>query len=412
MAQFNDPNVVRLEGVVTQSHPLMIVTEYMENGSLDTFMRLNENKLQLPQIIKILGDVASGMRYLSDMNYIHRDLAARNILINKDLVCKVADFGLSREIDNDSLEYTTKGGKIPIRWTAPEACNFRKYSYASDVWSYGVLAWEVLTFGERPYWNWENVDVIKANKEQYRLPPPFNCPDCLYKLMLKCWQDDRTLRPTFSDIVLILDDYMHYGDNELRKPPRIQELLPINPRSPNQIQLTTTRTFLTSLNLEHYAETFEKCGLGNLSNCFQLEAKDLSYSLGIHSQYDQKKIMEEFTRISESYQESLDIRNNYISYNSKLFPQNYLLNQSLLDSSIGSAIIDESKLVSQQNTTSIFQLIRTNSTNKNSKLQPIPINANTNDLLLFGATPMGQAYNNNLKQNQGQSNGLSHGFLV
>jgi ephrin-B len=109
MAQFQDPNVIRLEGVVTQSNPLMIVTEYMEMGSLDTFLRLNENKLKLSQMIKILKDVASGMRYLSDMNYIHRDLAARNILINKDLVCKVADFGLSREIDNDSFEYTTKG---------------------------------------------------------------------------------------------------------------------------------------------------------------------------------------------------------------------------------------------------------------------------------------------------------------
>ena len=120
----------------------------------------------------------------------------------------MADFGLSREIADESLEYTTKGGKIPIRWTAPEACNFRKYSYASDVGSYGVLAWEVLTFGERPYWNWENTEVIRANKERYRLPPPFNCPDCLYKLMLRCWQEERALRPTFSELVGILDELM------------------------------------------------------------------------------------------------------------------------------------------------------------------------------------------------------------
>jgi len=108
MAQFHDENVIKLEGVVTQSNPFMIVTEYMENGSLDQFLRLNESKgLKLTQMIKILKDVASGMKYLSDMNYIHRDLAARNILINKDLVCKVADFGLSREIiDHDSFEYT------------------------------------------------------------------------------------------------------------------------------------------------------------------------------------------------------------------------------------------------------------------------------------------------------------------
>ena len=93
----------------------------------------------------MLRDVASGMKYLSEMNYIHRDLAARNILVNKDLVCKVANFGLSREIENDSNDgiYTTKGGKIPIRWTSPEAIIYRKFACSSDVWSFAVLAWEV-----------------------------------------------------------------------------------------------------------------------------------------------------------------------------------------------------------------------------------------------------------------------------
>lgn len=161
MAQFTDPNVIRLEGVVTQSHPLMIVTEFMENGSLDSYLRVHGPELKLTQLLRMLRDVASGMHYLAEMNYIHRDLAARNILVNRDLVCKVADFGLSREIDTDAYEYTTKGGKIPIRWTAPEACNFRKYSCASDVWSFGVVAWEVLSFGERPYWSWENKDVVR-----------------------------------------------------------------------------------------------------------------------------------------------------------------------------------------------------------------------------------------------------------
>lgn len=407
MAQFNDPNVVRLEGVVTQSHPLMIVTEYMENGSLDTFMRLNENKLPLLQIIKILGDVASGMRYLSEMNYIHRDLAARNILINKDLICKVADFGLSREIDNESLEYTTKGGKIPIRWTAPEACNFRKYSYASDVWSYGVLAWEVLTFGERPYWNWENTDVIKANKEQYRLPPPLNCPDFLYKLMLKCWQDDRILRPTFSEIVLMIDEFIHYTEIEIKKQPKIQELMPINPRSPSQIQLTPTRNFLASLGLDHYADTFEKCGLGNLSNCFQLENKDLSHSLMIHSQYDQKKILEELNRICIAYQNSLNTQESYISYNNRLFSES---NQSLLDQSDNSLSetfqqtqINQQHQNQNQRNTSIFQLIRTNELNTNLKSIQ-----NNNDLLVFPTTALGNGNENNLIA----SKNLSRGFLV
>ena len=301
MAQFNDQNVIRLEGVVTQSNPLMIVTEFMENGSLDSYLRLNEPKLKLTQLVKMLKDVASGMRYLSEMNYIHRDLAARNILINKDLVCKVADFGLSREIDMDSFEYTTKGGKITIRWTAPEACNFRKYSCASDVWSFGVLVWEVLSFGERPYWNWENKDVVRAVQEMYRLPPPPNCPDTIYKLMLHCWQDDRSKRPKFNDIVFMLDELLTKYSDELKKPTKFKELLPINPRQPTKVQLTRTRQFLTGIKMEKYADSFEIANLGNMSNLFQLDAHDLFYLVGIHLQFEQKKVLDELKKIYDGY---------------------------------------------------------------------------------------------------------------
>ena len=89
-------------------------------------------------------------------------------------MCKVADFGLSREMESDDTDgaYTTKGGKIPVRWTAPEAISYRKFTSASDVWSYGVVMWEIIAYGERPYWNWSNQDVIKAIEKDYRLPPP------------------------------------------------------------------------------------------------------------------------------------------------------------------------------------------------------------------------------------------------
>ncbi|XP_014678676.1 PREDICTED: ephrin type-A receptor 5-like [Priapulus caudatus] len=209
MGQFDDANVIYLQGVVTKSNPVMIITEYMENGSLDTFLRTNDGKFQCIQLVGMLRGIASGMKYLSEMNYVHRDLAARNVLVNDSLVCKIADFGLSREIETNTAEgaYTTRGGKIPVRWTAPEAIAFRKFTSASDVWSYGIVMWEVMSYGERPYWNWSNQDVIKAIEKGYRLPAPMGLSEATSSLMcsLDCWQKERNHRPKFNAIVKTLD---------------------------------------------------------------------------------------------------------------------------------------------------------------------------------------------------------------
>ncbi|XP_010784228.1 ephrin type-A receptor 4-A isoform X1 [Notothenia coriiceps] len=215
MGQFDHPNIIRLEGVVTRCKPLMIITEYMENGSLDTFLRKHDGQFTVIQLVGMLRGIASGMKYLSDMSYVHRDLAARNILVNSNLVCKVSDFGLSRVLEDDpEAAYTTReasgtylspGGKIPIRWTAPEGISYRKFTTASDVWSYGVVMWEVVSYGERPYWDMNNQDVIKAIEEGYRLPAPMDCPVVLHQLMLDCWERERAERPTFSQILNMLD---------------------------------------------------------------------------------------------------------------------------------------------------------------------------------------------------------------
>ncbi|XP_011614833.1 ephrin type-A receptor 4-like [Takifugu rubripes] len=215
MGQFDHPNIIRLEGVVTRCKPLMIITEYMENGSLDAFLRKHDGQFTVIQLVGMLRGIASGMKYLSDMSYVHRDLAARNILVNSNLVCKVSDFGLSRVLEDDpEAAYTTRentgtylspGGKIPIRWTAPEAIAYRKFTTASDVWSYGIVMWEVVSYGERPYWDMNNQDVIKAMEEGYRLPAPMDCPLVLHQLMLDCWERERAERPTFSQILNMLD---------------------------------------------------------------------------------------------------------------------------------------------------------------------------------------------------------------
>ncbi|XP_068196349.1 ephrin type-A receptor 4-A-like [Antennarius striatus] len=215
MGQFDHPNIIRLEGVVTRCKPLMIITEYMENGSLDAFLRKHDGQFTVIQLVGMLRGIASGMKFLSDMSYVHRDLAARNILVNSNLVCKVSDFGLSRVLEDDpEAAYTTReatgtylspGGKIPIRWTAPEAIAYRKFTTASDVWSYGIVMWEVVSYGERPYWDMNNQDVIKAMEEGYRLPAPMDCPVVLHQLMLDCWERERAERPTFSQILNMLD---------------------------------------------------------------------------------------------------------------------------------------------------------------------------------------------------------------
>ncbi|XP_069466980.1 ephrin type-A receptor 8 [Ambystoma mexicanum] len=228
MAQFDHPNIIHLEGVVTRSKLVMIVAEYMENGSLDTFLKKHDGQFTIIQLVGMLRGIGAGMKYLSDLGYVHRDLAARNILVNSNLVCKVSDFGLSRILEDDpDAAYTTTGGKIPIRWTAPEAITYRKFSSASDVWSYGVVMWEVLAYGERPYWNMTNRDVINSVEEGYRLPSPMGCPTSLHQLMLDCWQKDRNERPRFPQIVSILDKLIRNPEN-LRVAATLHRYTPYN----------------------------------------------------------------------------------------------------------------------------------------------------------------------------------------
>uniref|UniRef100_A0A914HVK6 receptor protein-tyrosine kinase n=1 Tax=Globodera rostochiensis TaxID=31243 RepID=A0A914HVK6_GLORO len=229
MGQFEHENVIHLIGVVTKTEPVMILTEYMLYGSLDQFLRSNSNgKLSICQMIKLLQGIASGMKYLNDKGYVHRDLAARNVLVDDRLTCKIADFGLSRglrkcvsgnacdgcESFEQQGEYTTQqGGKIPIRWTAPEAIMQHKYTTASDVWSFGVVMWEVMSFGERPYWDWTNHRVIQEVVHNgFRLPSPQDTPKRLYEMMLACWQAERHKRPTFADLLEQLNAFLNNID--------------------------------------------------------------------------------------------------------------------------------------------------------------------------------------------------------
>ncbi|XP_057358264.1 ephrin type-A receptor 5 isoform X11 [Manis pentadactyla] len=276
MGQFDHPNIIHLEGVVTKSKPVMIVTEYMENGSLDTFLKKNDGQFTVIQLVGMLRGIAAGMKYLSDMGYVHRDLAARNILINSNLVCKVSDFGLSRILEDDpEAAYTTRGGKIPIRWTAPEAIAFRKFTSASDVWSYGIVMWEVVSYGERPYWEMTNQDVIKAVEEGYRLPSPMDCPAALYQLMLDCWQKDRNSRPKFDEIVNMLDKL-------IRNPSSLKTLVNASSRVSNLLAehgslgsgaYRSVGEWLETIKMGRYTEIFMENGYSSMDAVAQVTSE-------------------------------------------------------------------------------------------------------------------------------------------
>ncbi|XP_053548996.1 ephrin type-B receptor 5-like [Bombina bombina] len=281
LGQFDHPNVVRLEGAVTRSRPIMILTEHMENGALDAYLRQCEGGLSGLQIVSMLRGVASGMRYLSDRNYVHRRLAACRILVNGQLVCKVS-----------GMRGPGEGGRQSLRWMSPEAHQQRKFSSASDVWSYGIVMWEVTSYGERPYWDMGNQEVLDALEQEYRLPPPPDCPSVLHLLMLDCWQRDRSQRPRFEQIVSSLDRMIRnpnclktVGVSSSRS---TQPLLSNCP--PDFPALSTPHEWLEAIKMERYKENFDKAGYTSLEVISRLTAEDIQM-MGVTLSGHQKKMM-------------------------------------------------------------------------------------------------------------------------
>jgi len=291
MGQFEHPNVIFLQGVVTKATPVMIITEYMENGSLDTFLRANDGKFQVMQLVGMMRGIAYGMQYLAEMSYVHRDLAARNVLVNSQLVCKIADFGLSREISESALDgaYTTRGGKIPVRWTAPEAIAFRKFTSSSDAWSFGIVMWEVMSYGERPYWDWTNQEVIKQIEKGFRLPAPMDCPEALHQLMLDCWQKERAHRPSFANIVKTLDKLICCPET-LRKIASNQNCNPFAADAPDLTQFNSVDEWLASIKMSRYSDHFAAAGISSIEQVARLGLSQL-IDLGVNLVGHQKKII-------------------------------------------------------------------------------------------------------------------------
>ncbi|XP_061930216.1 tyrosine-protein kinase Fer isoform X5 [Apis cerana] len=203
LKQYDHPNIVKLIGICVQKQPIMIVMELVPGGSLLTYLRKNTNTITQQEQLRMCKDAAAGMRYLESKYCIHRDLAARNCLVGYESIVKISDFGMSREEE----EYIVSDGmkQIPIKWTAPEALNFGKYTSLCDVWSYGILMWEIFSKGGNPYSGMSNSQAREKIDAGYRMPAPENTPDEIYRLMLRCWEYEPEKRPHFDQIYTVVE---------------------------------------------------------------------------------------------------------------------------------------------------------------------------------------------------------------
>uniref|UniRef100_A0A8C7N4Z7 Tyrosine-protein kinase receptor Tie-1 n=1 Tax=Oncorhynchus kisutch TaxID=8019 RepID=A0A8C7N4Z7_ONCKI len=211
------PNIINLIGACENRGYLYIAIEYAPYGNLLDFLRKSRvletdpafakehgtaSTLTSQQLLQFAVDVATGMHYLSDKQFIHRDLAARNVLVGDNLVAKIADFGLSR---GEEVYVKKTMGRLPVRWMAIESLNYSVYTTKSDVWSFGVLLWEIVSLGGTPYCGMTCAELYEKLPQSYRMEQPRNCDDEVYELMRQCWRDRPYERPPFSQISVQLN---------------------------------------------------------------------------------------------------------------------------------------------------------------------------------------------------------------
>ncbi|XP_072281243.1 fibroblast growth factor receptor 2 isoform X2 [Pyxicephalus adspersus] len=222
-------NIINLLGACTQGGTLYVIVEYAAKGNLREYLRARRpvemeysydinrvpgEQMTFKDLVSCTYQLARGMEYLASQKCIHRDLAARNVLVTESNVMKIADFGLARDVNNIDYYKKTTNGRLPVKWMAPEALFDRVYTHQSDVWSFGVLMWEIFTLGGSPYPGIPVEELFKLLKEGHRMDKPANCTNELYMMMRDCWHAIPSHRPTFKQLVEDLDRILTLTTNE------------------------------------------------------------------------------------------------------------------------------------------------------------------------------------------------------
>ncbi|XP_033644343.1 proto-oncogene tyrosine-protein kinase receptor Ret-like [Asterias rubens] len=236
LKELNHPNVVKLLGASTQKGPLYVIVEYCQYGCLRDFLRQNRPNptyqdddcslnyckedgndvvLNNRDLLSFAWQICKGMQYLAMLKLVHRDLAARNILVTDGLVIKVSDFGLARDTYENGAYIKTSKSRIPMKWMAPESLFDNIYTSKTDIWSFGVLFWEIVTMGAMPYPGMMSHKLCQMLREGYRLERPDGCADELYTIMQKCWQSDPNNRPDFDTVGVMLESIMEINADYL-----------------------------------------------------------------------------------------------------------------------------------------------------------------------------------------------------
>ncbi|XP_076353151.1 inactive tyrosine-protein kinase transmembrane receptor ROR1-like isoform X1 [Tachypleus tridentatus] len=213
MSDLHHPNIVCLLGACTREEPLCMLFEYMSQGDLHEYLILHSPRsdvrnsedepyqiLELSDFLHITRQIAGGMEYLAGNHYVHRDLAARNCLVGDGLVVKISDFGLSRDIYSSDYYRVQSKSLLPVRWMPPESILYGKFTTESDVWSFGVVLWETFSYGLQPYYGYNNQEVIDMIRSRKLLPCPEDCPPHIYAMMVECWHENPSRRPSFKEL--------------------------------------------------------------------------------------------------------------------------------------------------------------------------------------------------------------------